>query len=134
VRAGAGEHAFLLGCGCPLGPAVGVVDGMRIGPDTAPHWEPLPIARIPGLEPAVPSGRNALRNTLARAWMHRRLWLNDPDCLLARSKGSQLTRDEVRTLAISIAVTGGMTIVSDDLPALSAGERALVRETAMLAR
>lgn len=134
VRAGAGEHAFLLGCGCPLGPAIGLVDGMRIGPDTAPHWESLPIARIPGIEPTVPSGRNALRNTLARAWMHRRLWLNDPDCLLARSKDSQLTRDEVRALAISIAVTGGMTIVSDDLPALSPEERALVRETAELAR
>jgi alpha-galactosidase len=134
VRAGAGEHAFLLGCGCPLGPAVGLVDGMRIGPDTAPHWEPLPIARIPGLEPTVPAGRNALRNTLARAWMHRRLWLDDPDCLMARVGDSQLTRDEVRALAIAIAVTGGMTIVSDDVPALGPDERALVRETVALAR
>lgn len=134
VRAGAGEHAFLLGCGCPLGPAVGLVDGMRIGPDTAPHWEPLRIARIPGLEPTVPAGRNALRNTLARAWMHRRLWLNDPDCLMTRSRDSQLTREEVRALAISIAVTGGMTIVSDDVPGLGAAERALVGETVALAR
>ncbi|HSJ95955.1 MAG TPA: alpha-galactosidase [Myxococcota bacterium] len=134
VRSGAGEHAFLLGCGCPLGPAVGLVDGMRIGPDTGPHWEPLPIARIPGIEPTVPAGRNALRNTLARAWMHRRLWLNDPDCLLVRSKDSQLSRDEVRALAISIAVTGGMAILSDDLPGLDPGERALVRETVELAR
>jgi alpha-galactosidase len=134
VRAGAGEHAFLLGCGCPLGPAVGLVDGMRIGPDTAPHWEPLPIARIPGIEPTVPAGRNALRNTLARAWMHRRLWLNDPDCLMTRSKESQLSRDEVRALAISIAVTGGMTILSDDVPGLAPDERALVRETIELAR
>jgi len=134
VRAGAGEHAFLLGCGCPLGPAVGLVDGMRIGPDTGPHWEPLPIARIPGLEPVVPAGRNALRNTLARAWMHRRLWLNDPDCLMTRARDSQLTRDEVRALAISIAVTGGMTILSDDVPGLGPDERALVRETLELAR
>jgi 2-hydroxy-3-keto-5-methylthiopentenyl-1-phosphate phosphatase len=134
VRAGAGDRAFLLGCGCPLGPAVGIVDGMRIGPDTAPHWEPLEVARIPGIEPTVPAGRNALRNTLARAWMHRRLWLNDPDCLLARSKDSRLTRDEVRALAIAIAVTGGMAIVSDDVPALSDDERALVRETLALAR
>jgi len=134
VRSGAGEHAFLLGCGCPLGPAVGLVDGMRIGPDTGPHWEPLPIARIPGLESTVPAGRNALRNTLARAWMHRRLWLNDPDCLMTRAKDSQLSRDEVRALAISIAVTGGMAILSDDVPGLGPGERALVRETIQLAR
>ena len=134
IRSGAGEHAFLLGCGCPLGPAIGLVDGMRIGPDTAPHWRPLEIARIPGLEDMVPAGRNALRNTLARAWMHRRLWLNDPDCLMTRTRDSRLTRDEVRALAASIAVTGGMTLLSDDVPGLGDAERALVRETLELAR
>ena len=133
VRSGAGDEAFVLGCGCPLGPAVGLVDGMRIGPDTAPYWHVLG-PKIPGLERTLPSGRNALRNTLSRAFQHRRFWLNDPDCLMARSKQSSLTRDEVRTLAASIAVTGGMTIFSDDVPALTADERAMVRETLALAR
>jgi len=40
----------------------------------------------------------------------------------------------VRALAISIAVTGGMAILSDDVPGLGPGERALVRETIQLAR
>ncbi len=133
VRAGAGDEAFVLGCGCPLGPAVGLVDGMRIGPDTAPYWHVLG-PRIAGLERTLPSGRNALRNTLSRAFQHRRFWLNDPDCLMARSKQSSLTRDEVRALAASIAVTGGMTIFSDDVPALTAEERAMVRDTIALAR
>jgi alpha-galactosidase len=133
VRAGIGDDSFLLGCGCPLGPAVGVVDGMRIGPDTAPYWRVLGQG-IPGLEATLPAGRNALRNTLSRAWMHRRFWLDDPDCLMARSKQSSLTRDEVRALAASIAVTGGMTIFSDDVPSLSAEERAVVAETVALAR
>jgi alpha-galactosidase len=133
VRAGAGDEAFVLGCGCPLGPAVGLVDGMRIGPDTAPYWHVLG-PRIAGLEMTLPSGRNALRNTLARAFQHRRFWLNDPDCLMARSKQSSLTRDEVRALAASIAVTGGMAIFSDDVPALTAEERATVRDTIALAR
>jgi alpha-galactosidase len=133
VRSGAGDEAFVLGCGCPLGPAVGIVDGMRIGPDTAPYWHVLG-PKIAGLEKTLPSGRNALRNTLARAFQHRRFWLNDPDCLMARSKQSSLTRDEVRTLAISIAVTGGMAIFSDDVPALTAEERTMVRETLALAR
>jgi 2,3-diketo-5-methylthio-1-phosphopentane phosphatase len=133
VRAGIGEDAFLLGCGCPLGPAIGVVDGMRIGPDTAPYWSPRP-PMIPGLEATLPAGRNALRNTWSRAFQHRRFWLNDPDCLMARAKESSLTRDEVRALAASIAVTGGMTIFSDDVPLLDAEERRLVRETVALAR
>jgi alpha-galactosidase len=134
VRAGAGQHAFLLGCGCPLGPAVGVVDAMRIGPDTAPHWEPAPGARIPGLEPTVPAAENALRNVLARSWMNRRLWLNDPDCLVARDQDTALSPGEVRCLAAVIGVTGGLAVVSDDVPRLSPERRALVRETLELAR
>jgi alpha-galactosidase len=133
VRTGIGDEAFLLGRGCPLGPAVGVVDGMRIGPDTAPYWH-VAGRGIAGLEATLPAGRNALRNTLARAWQHRRLWLDDPDCLMARSQQSSLSRDEVRALAASIAVTGGMTIFSDDVPALAPEERAVVRETVALAR
>ena len=89
MRAGAGPDAFLLGCGCPLGAAVGAVDGMRIGPDVAPAWAPDRASAIPGLEPTAPATRNAVRNVLSRAWMHRRLWLNDPDCLMARTRETE---------------------------------------------
>lgn len=134
IRAGAGEDAFLLGCGCPLGAAVGVVDGMRIGPDTAPAWDTVEALRIPGLEPTLPAARNALRNTLARAWMHRRLWQNDPDCLMTRGSDTELSAAEVRTLAVAAAATGGMLVLSDDLPALAPERRALAAGTIELAR
>ncbi len=141
IRSGAGADAFLLGCGCPLGPAVGVVDGMRIGPDTAPWWGTLGELSIPGveptlpgLEPTVPAASNALRNTLTRSWMHRRLWLNDPDCLMAREQHTRLTPPETLTLARSIAISGGMTMLSDDVDVLAAAHRTLVRETLALAR
>jgi 2-hydroxy-3-keto-5-methylthiopentenyl-1-phosphate phosphatase len=74
-----------------------------------------------------------VRSILARAWMHRRLWLNDPDCLLARAD-AELDERETRTLAAAIAVTGGATVVSDDVPRLPAGRRALVRQTLEAAR
>jgi alpha-galactosidase len=134
IRQGAGSDAFLLGCGCPLGAAVGWVDGMRIGPDVAPRWEIDPAAQIPGIEPTQPSTRNALRNVLTRAWMHRRLWLNDPDCLLARESQTQLTADEIRSFAAVIAVTGGMVLCSDDVPTLGSEGRKLVRQVIALAR
>jgi len=134
VRAGAGDDAFLLGCGCPLGPAVGVVDGMRVGPDVAPHWHPEPEPRIPGIEECVPSTRSALRSVYARAFQHRRLWLNDPDCLMARTRDTRLAVGEVESLAAAIATTGGMTLFSDDLGALSAEDRARVREVLRVAR
>jgi alpha-galactosidase len=132
MRDGAGAEAFILGCGCPLGAAVGFVDGMRIGPDTAPHWKPR--AGIPGIEDMAAAGVNALRNTYARAFMHRRLWLNDPDCLMVRSANTELTRAEIHSLAAGIAASGGMAIVSDDVAALSPGDLELLRGAFTLAR
>jgi alpha-galactosidase len=132
VRRGAGDNAFLLGCGAPLGPCIGVVDGMRIGPDVAPHWEPGPS--FPGYEPTAPSTANALRNTIARAFMHRRLWLNDPDCLMLRTAGTDLTEDQVRAWAMAVADSGGMALVSDDLSLLDAEARALLDEVLVIGR
>jgi alpha-galactosidase len=134
IRAGAGEDSFLLGCGCPLGPAIGVVDGMRIGPDVAPYWFPETDVPIPGIEPTLPSTRSAIRSVYARAFMHRRYWLNDPDCLMARSRETRLSPEEVGSLAAAIAVTGGMVLFSDDFGALSEADAARVRETLALAR
>jgi len=134
VRRGAGEAAFLLGCGCPLGPAVGIVDGMRIGPDVAPSWDIDRSVQIPGIDGTRPATRNGVRNVLARAFLHRRLWLNDPDCLMTRTRDTSLTPDEARTLAAVTAGTGGMVIFSDDVPELAPESRRLVRETIELAR
>ncbi len=120
VRKAAGEDAFLVGCGCPLGPAIGLVDSMRISTDVEQRWEPshynleLPFRG----EPAVPSARNAIQNTLVRSPMHNRWWINDPDCLLLR-ESTHLTEAEVRTLASVIALCGGSLLVSDDLSKVS---------------
>jgi alpha-galactosidase len=134
IRRGCGDEAFLLGCGCPLGPAVGIVDGMRIGPDVAPSWETDAPTRIPGAEPTQPSTKSAVRNVLNRMWMHRRLWQNDPDCLMARTEGTNLSRIEAATLAHSVAASGGMAIFSDDVPLLGDDSRKLVADTLDLAR
>ena len=117
IREGAGPDAFLLGCGCPLGPAVGIVDGMRIGADVAPFWDNW-ISRGPNRRRHGVATEHALRNILTRAFMHRRLWLNDPDCLMVRAAETQLTPDEVQTLATAIALTDGMFVLSDRLEAL----------------
>jgi len=134
IRDGAGDETFLLGCGSPLGAAVGMVDGMRIGPDVAPSWHVEADARIAGLEPTQPSAANAIRNVLSRAFMHRRLWLNDPDCLMVRRSDTQLSPAELSSLAGAIAASGGMVIFSDDVSRLGADERGLLRDTLALAR
>lgn len=78
----AGDDKFLLGCGAPLLASVGLVDGMRVGPDVGGRW-----AFDPGL-PDWPVGNCSVRAAAIPAlwsqWMHDRLWQNDPDCLIIR--------------------------------------------------
>jgi alpha-galactosidase len=113
IRRGVGEDATILGCGCPLGPAVGIADLMRIGPDVTPRWKnPMrPVLRDRHCLSTV----HAARNTIHRQFTHRRWWVNDPDCVLAREKRNKLTLPEIRTFASLAAVSGGMFLLSDDM-------------------
>ena len=135
IRRGAGDDVFLLGCGAPLGSTVGVVDGMRIGPDVAPSWDVAPdVWQPPGYGATSPSTRSAWRATLARSFQHRRLWLNDPDCLMLRTTATGMSADAVRAWAWAVAASGGMAIVSDDLDLLGPDAHALLDEVLAVGR
>jgi alpha-galactosidase len=135
VRRGAGDDAFLLGCGAPLSHVVGVVDGNRIGSDVAPSWTLPPDHQgIPGYQDGEPATLHAFRNTLARSFLHRRLWLNDPDCLMLRTEDTALTPEAMRTWAHAVAVSGGMALVSDDLALLGPEARRLLDEVVAIGR
>lgn len=126
IRKIAGDR-FILGCGHPIGPSIGIVNGSRISPDVAPFWYPHERPREEGRSDlSTVSTFNAVRQTMARFWMHPRIWLNDPDCLLARETDTALTLEEVRTLATVIALSGGMILDSDNLTKLSDERRDLV--------
>ena len=108
IRQGAGDDAVILGCGAPLLPSIGLVDAMRISPDVMPAWEPdLGDISQPAMRSALAAGR-------ARAWMHGRLWVNDPDCVLVRPEVERPAPwgDYVATLR-------GLAVSSDPLPLLS---------------
>ena len=77
IREAIGPDAYLLGCGAPILPSVGLVDAMRVGPDIGHHYEPLDG------DLSQPSQRAAAQNSRARAWQHGRFWVNDADCLVA---------------------------------------------------
>ncbi|MFC4543223.1 TIM-barrel domain-containing protein [Halosolutus amylolyticus] len=116
-----GDDVFLLGCGAPLAPSVGRFDAMRIGPDTDPVWE------TEGEAASQPALKNAVRNTLTRQFLHRRWWVNDPDCQLVRET-SDLTDAEREAFAALVATTGGVGIFSDRLAEIDpAGRRLLER-------
>src|SRR5579875_93260 len=116
IRAAAGDEIVILGCTCDFGPAVGLVDAMRVGADVETRW----------YDPRhLPSTFNALRLTLPRWFMHNRWWNNDPDCLLARDTSGTLTLEEVRTLATGIAISGGSVFLGDDVRDLSPARLAI---------
>jgi alpha-galactosidase len=78
LRDAAGPDAYLLGCGAPILPSVGLVDAMRVSPDT--------------FHEGGEDGSHGLRGRMslvARAWQQGRFWVNDPDCLVARPSYAQ---------------------------------------------
>jgi alpha-galactosidase len=135
VRRGAGDDTFILGCGVPLANVVGVVDGNRIGADVAPSWdfEDWDFA-LAGYVDVQPATKHSWKNTLSRSFMHRRLWLNDPDCLMLRQAETRLSPEAMRTWAHGVALSGGMALVSDDLALLDADARALLDEVLEIGR
>ena len=72
----------------------------RRRPVVAPAGRPVPAARATrGGEPATV---NAWRNTLSRSFLHRRLWLNDPDCLMLRTERTRLEPEQMRAWALAV--------------------------------
>ncbi len=120
IREALGSDCFILGCGAPLLPSVGFVDGMRIGADTAPSW------RADVMDIGIPSAKLSIRNAFTRSFMHRRLWLNDPDTIILRD--CELTADEKRTFALSAGLLDGMILTSDDMSLVSREGISLLKE------
>jgi alpha-galactosidase len=112
VREVVGPDVFLVGCGAPLLPSVGLVDAMRVSPDT--------------FHEGGESGGHGLRGLMplaARAWQQGRLWVNDPDCVVARP--SYADRDR---WASSARTFGGLRSFSDRVEELDARGLAAVRD------
>ena len=84
IRRIAGDDRFILCCGCPFGPAVGVADAMRIGFDVGSRWH------APMLTELWPNGNCSIKPaaypSIYCQWMNGRWWLNDPDCLVVRDR------------------------------------------------
>ncbi len=97
LREAAGKDAFLVGCGAPILPSVGLVDAMRVSPDTFHE----------GFDDGS-AGLRGRMSLVARAWQHGRFWVNDPDCLVARPTYSQRER-----WAEAVSTFGGLRSCSD---------------------
>lgn len=113
LRDAAGPEAYLLGCGAPILPSVGLVDAMRVSPDT--------------FHEGGEDGSHGLRGRMslvARAWQQGRFWVNDPDCLVARPTYAQ--REE---WARTVEEFGGLPSFSDRISELDDWGLATSRRT-----
>ncbi len=99
-----------LTCGTPILPALGLCDGMRIGPDVAADWE---VHRDAVLlyNPTTPSAKNAIRTTINRLWLAP-LVQTDPDVAYFRSKACQL-KSEQKQMLQDLAQICGFKATSD---------------------
>ncbi len=107
IRDGIGEDAFILGGTVFLAPCVGIADGARYGTDVTPKWgngEPFDEA------PRFP---NILRNIICRRYMHKRLFITDPDVHIARRSDNEMTEDETMLWTTALYLIGGAMLLSD---------------------
>jgi len=116
VRQAAGKGTFILGCTIAqnmrtMGASLGLVDGMRIGPDVGASWAGV-------LRCARPAAH--------LYFWHGRTWFNDPDCLMLREP---LTLDQARAWGSLIALSGQMNVVSEWLPGLPAERLDVLKRT-----
>lgn len=105
-----GEGAFILGCNAPMWPSLGLVTAMRVTNDVIRNVRHM---------------ANLSEQCFNRNWMHKRLWINDPDCLLMSSAispvmdpagmlhKSRISKKFYRLNNIYIRASGGMVLSGD---------------------
>ena len=112
VRKTAGPDVFLLGC-CvsqnmrSFGGAFGLLDAMRIGPDTG-------------------AGRIGAPHGSRNYFLHGRVWQNDPDCVSVRAA---TPLDQARLNATWTAIAGQLFYNSDWLPDLPPERLEILKRT-----
>lgn len=109
VRQAAGE-AYLLLCGAPILPSLGIADGLRVGPDVAPYWDNEDRSFWLA-DPTGPGLRNALRTTLHRLWLMGNVHV-DPDVAYFRTRYNLLSQ-EAMALQQAMAWITGFKATSD---------------------
>ncbi|WP_328475991.1 alpha-galactosidase [Actinoplanes sp. NBC_00393] len=92
IRQVAGDDVYLLGSGALLLPSLGLLDGLRSGPDVAPMWQ-----NYASDDPSDAMARNAVVNTLHRLWWQPLVEV-DPDVVYFRSRLNLLTDQQLAWL------------------------------------
>jgi alpha-galactosidase len=109
---------YTIGCGCPLIPAIGVIDSMRIALDTLF----LPVQTIPWVKTICNriNQNLILKNLSARKWT-KKYWRLDPDVFLCHNKFGFTDRAKIIFQQKILALQGSI-FLGDDLTQLTDSE------------
>ena len=104
---------LLLGCGVPIGPALGVVDACRISCDVdlayaGKYYNALHVNN------EIPSAQNAILNTVFRRHLNGRAFMSDPDVFFLRNDNLKFTDEQKLLLARVNNLLGNVLFVSDN--------------------
>jgi alpha-galactosidase len=103
IRRAAGRDTYILACGAPIFPILGICNGVRIGPDVAPFWQSKPLSAWLN-NPNNPGTQNGIRTSLHRLWL-RDLINIDPDVAYFRSRHNQMTQEQKNMLQDLVQIT-----------------------------
>lgn len=112
IREAVGEDVYLLACGAPIVPSIGIYDGLRVGPDVSEIWDNADRTRHLA-DRAGPGGADAITTTLGRYWI-RELIDIDPDIAFFRSRFCMLNGEQKQMIADLANICGFKA--NSDLP------------------
>lgn len=124
IREAAGS-AYLLACGAPIIPSLGLCDGIRVGPDVSPYWVNTPLT-VWLNNPNDTCTQNAIRTSIHRRWLHPLVNV-DPDVAFFRSKYNWLQSQENELLQ-DLALICGFKATSDLPQWMNGAEKKNLRE------
>jgi alpha-galactosidase len=124
IREALGD-AYLLACGSPILPSLGLCDGMRIGQDVGEYWDSRLFDDFL-VNFGAPGVRNAIRNTINRLWLQP-LVHTDPDVVFFHPRVNKLTPEQLGILQ-DLARIADFKATSDVPAWLTESERAALRK------
>ncbi len=113
LREAIGDDKIILGCGIPLGSALGTTDYCRIGADVHLTWEIGALKWCNNRERA--STVLAITNTINRRQLNGAPFVNDPDVFMLRKKMQRLSPKEQYSLLLANLLFGDLIFNSDNI-------------------
>ena len=112
--------AYLLTCGAPIIPSLGLCDALRVGPDVASHWksyrDDILLQNF-----TIPGTRNAIRTTVNRLWLKPLLHIDPDVAYFAKEKNT--LNDEQAQMLQNLALVCDYKATSDNPSWLGTEER-----------